>query len=549
MSLRFLLAGTALATSLGAAFATPLTPGSRITDVTLYPDAAVIRREINVEVPAGAQEILIPDLPATLDPASLRLEGAAEGKLTIGNIDLRAKAANEDDNPERVKKLGALRLEKDRLADRIDAVEGRKAMITRAANPEGKDGKLDPAQWTSAWEAVGKGLQAANDELRGLRIEEARIDAEIAALAAPDGRLLPPGNNAPRRVATIAIESPAATRARLTISYRVRQAGWRPVYDARLVTRDPQPSLQLTRRALLRQNTGEDWKEAQVTLSTLPVSRGTAAPALNGERIGFVPPMPAPAPMVKMERMPAGAAPALSDARTREAAKPALEMAIEEQGAAFDAGAYQSEFRLPGAVSLPSGQGEKSFRLGGEKPEITLNLRSAPALDPTAYLEASFKAPGEAPLLPGEVLLTRDETFVGKTSVPLAAPGEQVRLGFGADDSVKVRRITVKQKTSEPGFIGTTLTARHEFRLTARNYHAFPVTLILEDRVPVSEDQAIIIERASTMTKPDVEAPEDRRGVFQWTPTLKPGEEKSFTLAYSVRWPGDRPIRTTPLPR
>lgn len=549
MSPRHLLAGTALLTSLAPALAAPLTPGSRITDVTLYPDAAIIRREITLEVPAGSQEILIPDLPASLDPASLRLEGAAEGKLAIGNIDLRAKAANEDDNPERVKKLAALRLEKDRLSDRIDAVEGRKAMITRAANPTDKDGRLDPAQWSAAWEAVGKGLQGANDELRGLRIEEARIDAEIAALEAPEGRLLPPGGNAPRRAATIALEAPAATKARLTLSYRVRQASWRPVYDARLITRDPQPSLALTRRALLRQNTGEDWKDAQVTLSTTPVGRGTNAPTLAGERIGFTPPMPAPAPMAKLERMPAGASAYMSDARTRDAAKPALEVAVEEQGAAFEAGNYQSEFRIPGAVSLATGQGEKSFRLGGDKPEITLALRAAPALDPTAYLEASFKAPGEAPLLPGEVLLTRDETFVGKTSVPLAAPGEAVRLGFGADDSVKVKRITIRQKTSEPGFIGTTLTARHEFRVTARNYHAFPVALVLEDRVPVSEDQAIVVERASAMTKPDVEAPEDRRGVFQWTPTLKAGEEKSFTLAYSVRWPGDRPIRTTPLPR
>ncbi|MCA0407285.1 MAG: DUF4140 domain-containing protein, partial [Proteobacteria bacterium] len=198
---RSLLAATALTASLAPALAGVIQPGSRLTDVTVYPDAAILKREITVEVPAGSHEILIPDLPATLDPASLRIEGAAEGKLSIGNLDLRAKAAGEDENPERTRKLNALRLEKDRLSDRIDAVEGKKAMIQRAANPADKEGRLDPAQWASAWEIVGKGLQAANDELRGLRIEEAKIDAEIAALENPETLMRMPGG-APRRAVT-----------------------------------------------------------------------------------------------------------------------------------------------------------------------------------------------------------------------------------------------------------------------------------------------------------------------------------------------------------
>lgn len=545
---RSLLAATALASTLAPALAGVLQPGSRLTDVTVYPDAAVLKREISVEVPAGAHEILIPDLPATLDPASLRIEGAAEGKLSIGNLDLRAKAPGEDESPERTKKLNALRLDKDRLSDRIDAIEGKKAMIQRAANPADKEGRLDPAQWNTAWEAVGKGLQAVNDELRGLRIEEAKIDAEIAALENPEAARGTPGM---RRAVTIAVEAQAATKARLTLSYRVRQAGWRPIYDARLITRNPQPSLELTRRALLRQNTGEDWKEAQITLATTPVGRGTAAPQLNGERVGFDPPPPPPRPMAKAMVAPEarmrGEVMAMAAAPAREQLADAAP--IEEIGAAFEAGNFQGEFRIPGAVSVPSGGVEKSFRLGAEKPDITLALRSAPAVDPTAYLEAAFKAPGEAPLLPGEVLLTRDETFVGKSILPLTPPGETTRLGFGADDSVKIKRITVAQKTSEPGLLGSNKTARSEFRISAKNLHAFPVALIIEDRIPVSEDQTILVERAPEMTKPDVESPEDRRGIIQFKPQLKAGEEKTFTTAYTIRWPADRPLRTTPLPR
>jgi hypothetical protein len=71
----------------------------------------------------------------------------------------------------------------------------------------------------------------------------------------------------------------------------------------------------------------------------------------------------------------------------------------------------------------------------------------------------------------------------------------------------------------------------------------------MEDRVPVSEDQAIVVERLPDMTKPDIEAPEDRRGVVGWTVSLKAQEERALVTAYRLRWPAAREIRPQPLPR
>ena len=64
-----------------------------------------------------------------------------------------------------------------------------------------------------------------------------------------------------------------------------------------------------------------------------------------------------------------------------------------------------------------------------------------PALDETAYLEAAFKHAEEAPLLPGRVALYRDGIFVGRGQMALTPKDEIVRLGFGADDKVKVARM------------------------------------------------------------------------------------------------------------
>lgn len=552
-----LLAGIAplalIATGAGAA---TITSPSRLTQVTVYPDAAMIRRVIEVEVPAGDHEIRVDDLPSTVDPASLRVDGEGSERLVLGNVDIRNRAdTGKAGKPEIQQKLGGLRRERDRLQDRIDAAEGKKQMIQRAGSGESRDGKgLDPDQWMKAWDTVGKGLQAVNDELREHRDALEKIEAEIAALEQGNARGLPPGAPLPR-VAMISVQAAAPVKAKLTLTYRVTNAGWRPVYDARLNTQAGTPQLEWVRRAMIRQQTGEDWSQARVTLSTVQVRRGTQAPDLRGERIAFWEPRPAPrsspmpmaAPAPVSETVLAGAL--REDMARKQVADSDRRVAAEEAQAKLDAGGYQAEFTLPTPVSLPSGSGERSVRLGADKPEIKLALRAAPVADPTAYLDVSFKAAGEAPLLPGEVLLTRDGAFVGKGRIPLVAPGDQARLGFGADDSVVIRRVPVSRQSKEPGILGSNRTEETLFRTSVKNLHAFPVEIVVEDRIPVSEDQAITVERLPDMTKPDLEAPDDRRGVIGWSFTLKPQEERALTTAWRIRWPAAREIRTQPLPR
>ncbi|MCU0818824.1 MAG: mucoidy inhibitor MuiA family protein [Beijerinckiaceae bacterium] len=530
--------------------AATLQANSRIEQVTLYPDAAVVTRRLAVEIPAGSHDILLPDLPMTADPASLRVEASGSGRLLLGGIDLRMGVAEAKADAELEARLKARREARDRLADRIDTTETRKAMVQRLAqgDPAPKDGKpLDLESWLKAVDAVGKTLQTLNDELRGLRIEETKINEEITALEAAVGQ---PGTQNPRRVAAIAVEAPEAIKATLTVSYRVAGASWRPVYDARLDTRGAKPSLELTRRALIRQRTGEDWREAKVVLSTLRVQRGTAAPVLGSERLGFYeppPPRSLPMPMAAAPAPEAVARMAEQDRRQKMAAE--RSEPAEEQQAQLAANPFHAEFTLPGTVTLPSGNEERSLRLASEAIEPKLQHKAAPVLDPTAYLEASFNLKGEAPLLPGEVLLTRDGAFIGRARLGAIAGGDKVELGFGADERVKITRIPLQKEARDAGIFGSNRTEDNRFRTDIRNLHAFPVTLQLLDRLPISEDQAITIERLSEMTKPDIENVEDRRGVMAWNLTLAPQESKAVVTAWRVRWPQGKTLRPQPLPR
>src|SRR6201995_2291913 len=72
------------------AIAADLDAASAIDAVIVYPDGASVTRVISLDLPSGDTTLVAKDFPLTLDPSSLRVEGEAGGKLTIGAIDTRA---------------------------------------------------------------------------------------------------------------------------------------------------------------------------------------------------------------------------------------------------------------------------------------------------------------------------------------------------------------------------------------------------------------------------------------------------------------------------
>ena len=82
-------AGIALAALSVGAQAADIEVPSRIDSVTVYPDGATVTRIVKADLIAGDNTLLARDLPLSLDPSSLRVEGESGANLTIGAIDIR----------------------------------------------------------------------------------------------------------------------------------------------------------------------------------------------------------------------------------------------------------------------------------------------------------------------------------------------------------------------------------------------------------------------------------------------------------------------------
>lgn len=530
---------TALAA--GEARAANIDASSAVDAVTVYPDGANVTRVVTVDLPAGENAAVLKDLPLTLDPSSLRVEGEAGARLTIGAIDARPpRAAPPANLPELDKRIEALKDERANLQGAIDAAVARRKFAERfaAASPAGigDKGEARPiSEWRAAFAAVGEEIASADAAIRDAERKQRELDREMARLES-DRAQKPPNKMEVR----IELTAAAATKATLRVTYAVRNARWMPLYDARLDTgaKDRKPALELVRRAEITQNTGEDWSNVALAVSTVRTARGGKAPDLNSLIVQYPQP-PRPAASVSGG--------AMDYAALLRSAPASLAERADEQQATAEVGSFQVVFKVPGRVSLGASEGAKSLRVASALIAPDLSVRAAPVKDPTAFLEASFKQNEDAPLLPGRVSIYRDGVFVGRGVMAAAGKDETVRLGFGADDKVKIERAVLKRNEGSAGLIVTTSkTDERAFKTTVRNGHDFPIKVAIEDQLPVSENEGIVVEMLPSTTAPSVTNIRDKRGVLEWAFEAKAGEVRDINFAWRVRWPKDKNVVMTP---
>ncbi|MCP3396833.1 mucoidy inhibitor MuiA family protein [Bradyrhizobium sp. CCGB20] len=524
---------------------------SAIDAVTVYPDGATVTRIIAIDLPSGDSTLVAKDFPLGLDTSSIRVEGEGGAKLTIGTIDARPPRAAPVNLPELEKRIEALNDQRADLQGAIDSANARRKFAERFAEVSpvgiGEKGEARPiAEWRTAFTAVGDEIASADTAIRDATRKLREIDRQIAQLEL-ERKAKPPSKLEVR----MDVAATAATKATLRVTYNVRNARWLPLYDARLDTgaKDRKPQLELVRRAEITQSTGEDWSNVTLGVSTVRINRGGSAPELGSlvaqypqpprpMALGTASDLARPAPMTRQAQSPAMAKIAEASEQRERA---------DEQQAVAEIGDFQATFKIPGRVSLGAAEGAKSLKIAAMSVPADLAVRAAPVMDPTAFLEASFKQTDDTTLLPGKVAIYRDGVFVGRGKLSASAKDDIVRLGFGADDKVRIERAVLKRNEGSAGLLVTTSkTDERSFKTTIRNGHDFPIKVVIEDQLPVSESEDIVVEMLPATTPPTASNIRDKRGVLEWSFDAKPGEVKDINFAWRIRWPKDKSMVIVP---
>jgi uncharacterized protein (TIGR02231 family) len=545
-----LLLATVLFPALAAA-GVDVKGAGRIDAVTVYRSSARVTRVVRAELPAGDVRLLVEGLPVGIADDSIRVEGQGSGKAKIWGVSVEpfTKEAVVDaaarEAEERIEKL---QLEDKALEDQGRVADSRRKFVESLRSTYSEERAKNLAvrgvtakEWSdlSAW--VAGELTAAAAETRKVEVSRRDLGRKLAAARADLEKLRAKRSETTKTVA-VELSTERAGAFELSLSYVAHAASWAPVWDARL---DPATeTMELALRAEISQQSGEDWKDVKLSVSTAEPGRGLYVPQLESRWLTGAPPPPPPSVSYRQRPM-AAPAPAMAAKRAivaDVASEPEEVYAMAAPQTTAEQGLLAATFTTPRRESVDGSGKARSVALSRFPMKAKIARVTAPRVEPAVFLIAKATNETGLPLLPGQAGVYVGEEFVGRAPLPATPPGGELELAFGADGRVEVERRVLERKHETSGVVSKDEVFRFHVRVTLKNRYATSIDVRLLDLVPVSRDEKIVVKLLEGTTAATRDDPE-RPGVKIWEAKLGAREEKVVELKYEVRYPRGFPIQ------
>jgi uncharacterized protein (TIGR02231 family) len=537
------------------AWAATVDTASTISAVTVYPDRARITRSAEAAVPEGETIIRFSGLPVALDDSSVQAGGTGTGVKILG-LEIRTKFSEQVVN-DQVRalqdQLQALQDEEKVIRAQINTGQEQSTFLQKVrdglALSGDSEGKIAPQgidKIKPLYEFYSTELTRLSKEALGYDIALRDLQPKRKALQEELNRLQGSGSKSQKEV-LVAVKASSAATAKLTLNYNMMNASWQPLYDARVNTKDG--GIDLAYYGVVRQQTGEDWTNVRLALSTARPSVGARMPNLNpwwlqlftprpAARVGYssadiaVPP-PAPAPAAMLSNS------LLDRDQVTGTAKVSVPAPMEFETADIDSGGVSTVFEIKIPATIPSDGEPHKVAIATQKFDGKLEYITTPKLDEVAYLKTRLNNSSGAPILGGQVNLFRDGDFVGQSHVNFIAPGADFDFFLGVDDGVKITYKNLVDKSAEGGVFTKRKGVTRKYETTIESFKTQPVKVTVLDQLPVSQDNAITISDVKFNEQP---ATEKETGKLTWTLTLEPKQKKVLTEEYTITWPADREV-------
>jgi len=549
-----------LAPGLAARSAEPAETKSAISAVTVYLDRALVTRTAAVRAAAGRTELVLAGLPAELADGSIRVSaaGATVRGVRVERVFLeRAEAAEvrklEDE-------LLALRDAEGAVRDDLAVLDGEARFVKSlsASAPERAtrmlvegDLKLpDVAGVEKTLELVTKNLTAnaakvreANKKLRELA---PKIEAKTRELGEKRA-----AERLEQKKVTVVLESAAGGEAKVELSYLLPGAMWFPAYDMRADVEKGE--LELLYYAVIQQATGEDWSAAELTLSASRPAERSAKPELAPWLLGGTP-LPAnpvaqqeaggqalnwnEAPQIKGQYEGRFAGKQMtSSLLTLQKANVRLlenEYQVVRLFRSVTARGTSVAFPVPARETVLTDGKPHRVTLSVEKLHLAAEYAVVPSLSLATYVTGKATNASKLPLLPGDASVYLGGDLIGTSTVSFVAPGETAEFYLGVDETVKVTR-KLDSKMSSIKSWGKRQRVEAAYSITVENFKKRPVTVTVEEALPVSQDSAISVK----LRKQEPEPAESERGLAKWRLSVPAGGKSAINLAYTIEYPLD----------
>lgn len=503
-------------------------PSSKIRNVVVFTQSAMIKKEVRFTVKKGENIVRITEITPYLVDQSVQVSIGGKSAVKISEIKV-AETYLRKAPQDKIRKLQA---KLDNLEDIMRATSNEISGISSSNEflkkviPFSRNQKVTQSEVEAHARFLEKSLAVnyariagIETKLKKLQKEKSTIENEMKDLHSSDKS---------KSIEFYLISTADNKEINLVFSYVVNNAGWAPLYEIRA---DSDASkINMNYFATIKQATGEDWSDVNVEISTAKPYNSKAPSDLTTWIVDVYqlapPASPEPYRYLREESV---------KSMMKSEQMPDSNMSFQETRVKSETTSFS--FIIPQKVSIPSDNQPHRVLIASSEKEVGFSYYAIPKLSKFAYLKANFKNPFSFPLLAGKMNVFLDGRLVSASSSDKTiSPDEDIKLSLGVDEGIMIERKLIKKFTEYPGLISKETKTNYEYSHKLANGKGKEITITINDNFPVSRNEKIKVDLEAPK-KDEAEISSD--GIITWKVKLAPGEKKNLSLKFRVEYPKD----------
>lgn len=325
-----------------------------------------------------------------------------------------------------------------------------------------------------------------------------------------------------------------ATNATINLNYYITKAGWTPSYDLRALSNEQ--NIKLTYKAQIHQESGIDWGNVRLVLSTASPNRSYDLPNLSPWYLGHYNNYKN---KKKLSYDSYSNAPTTNESKAISYDSEKLSMA-DVQVAAGSSAEYttvsenviETEYEIKLNYNIPS-DGKEHFAAILVKDLKTLyRYKAIPKLNNNVYLTAVLPNWEDAITLSGEASIYYDGSYIGTTNLTSGSVEDTMQLSLGIDKNITIKRQKVKDKCYDK-VLNDDQVHQYTYEINLKNSRSNKIEIELEDQLPLTYDKSIVIEQKELSGAKYDEV----TGLVKWRLFVAGKDNKKVTLTYQIKAP------------
>jgi uncharacterized protein (TIGR02231 family) len=534
-----------------ASVAEEIIKDSKIKKVTVFLKGAQINREAKFSINPGVHEIIISGVSQYVDPQSIQIKG------TNGIIIMDSKFTSYYPTPDekevsKLPKSVQLKINaiEDSLAQiafdladlnaELEVVNASKSIILNNGSMRGQGRVNDSIQLLKeAVEYYLKKVTILNKEMNAIsRVKRSKtqhqseLQKRLNELRnySNNQAFQKNGNTSEYRI-VVTVSADKITTGYLDLTYLVNNAGWTAQYDLR--SNIESSKINLNYKAQVYQNTGIDWKEVRLSVSTNDPYKNKTKPELSPWLIGLHP------FAYQQNQGDLDQKQSLSEIAVPMSRSKLEKDDVEERNFNYATSAQHTqviqhmisaEFKIDLPYTIKS-NGEKHMVLvKNEDVEANFIYYAVPKIENAAYLVARITNMEELQMIPAKATIFFDGSYMGETFINPGVMDDTLSLSLGKDPNIIVKRTFMKKKYKEK-IIGSDVEKTSMYQIEILNNKNKSIEIIVQDQIPVSRIEGIEITAEDISNGKLIET----TGIIEWKLNIESKEKQVLDLKYKVK--------------